>query len=139
MFKKVFIDTNVLLDVLLQREPFWQSAQLIWSLVEQKKIKGAVSAISVGNIFFIVKRLASSDKAYGAIEALTGIFQIVEVSSKTIFQALKVRFPDFEDALQYYCALKWKAQTIITRDAEGFKKSQIPVMEPAQFLSTNLK
>lgn len=136
--KKVFLDTNVLLDVLLERHPFCQSAQLLWSKAEKKEIQAAVSAISISNVYFIMKKLSNNEKAQLAVETLIKIFKIVEVNSRIIRKALKAQFSDFEDAIQYACALECKSEAIITRDPAGFKKGTLLVMECAQFLSLPL-
>lgn len=133
--KKIFLDTNILLDVFLERSPFCQPAQMIWTLVEKKKIRGAISAISVNNIFFILKKLAGNEKAYTATESLTESFKIIDVGSKMILQALKTRFNDFEDGIQYLSAIKFRADAIISRDSSGFAKSEIPIFDGPQFLS----
>jgi len=133
--KRIFLDTNILLDVLLEREPFWPRAQQVWSLVEHRKIKAAVSTLSVSNVFFIVKRLANREKAYWAIELLSELFQLVAVTPTMIRTALQARFPDFEDAIQYYCAHAFRAKAIISRDDTGFAKSTIPVLDCAQYVA----
>lgn len=135
MAKRIFLDTNILLDVLLERGPFCQPAQLVWSLAERKEIKAGISAVSLNNVFFIIKKLASKEKAYFAINTLVEIFKICPVTSQTISKALKLDLPDFEDALQYICALQFRAKTIITRDFSGFKKSKISVMDASQYLT----
>ena len=133
--KKIFLDTNILLDVLLDRSPYVHPAQVIWSLAEKKKIRAAVSALSLRNVFFIIKKLSSSEKGYKAVETLVDLFQIVEVGSKMIQKALEIRLPDFEDAIQYYAALKFRAGVMISRDRSGFKASRIPIMDSAEFVA----
>lgn len=132
--KRILLDTNILLDVFLERHPFCQPAQIIWTLAEKKKIQAAISAISINNIFFIMKKLTSNEKAYWAVETLLEIFKIIGVTPQIIRKALKVRFPDFEDAIQYQTALKFRAHAIISRDPSGFEKSTIPVLDGPQFL-----
>lgn len=133
--KKIFLDTNVLLDVLLERDPFYGPAQVVWSLVEKKKIRGAISAVSATNIFFILSKLSSSERAYQALETLAGIFEIEKVAAQTISKALSLRFEDFEDAVQYCSALQFGAKAIISRDPKGFGRSKIPIMNCSEFLA----
>lgn len=135
MAKRIFLDTNILLDVLLERDPFCQPAQLVWSLAERREIKAGISAASLNNVFFVIKKLASREKAYFAINTLVQIFKISPITSQTVLKALKLGLPDFEDALQYSCALQFRAKTILTRDPSGFQKSKIPVMDASQYLS----
>lgn len=132
--KRIFIDTNILLDVFLERDPFCRPAQIVWSLAEKRRVRAAISAVSVSNIFYILERLSSEDKAYRAIETLTEIFKIQDVTSRIIGEALSFRHADFEDAIQYFCALKFRANVILSRDPKGFADSRIPVMNCSEYL-----
>ena|SRR3989338_5498781 len=132
---RVFLDTNILLDVFLEREPFCLPAQKIWVLSEKKKIKAAISALSVSHVYFIIQKLSSRDKAGLAVIALLKMFKILEVNSQIIRKAHQSHFPDFEDAIQYFCALKFRSQAIVTRDPDGFIDSVIPVLDPVLYLS----
>lgn len=133
--KKIFLDTNILLDVLLERHPFCFPAQKLWTLADQKKIKAAISSVSLSTIFFIIQKSSSKDQAYKAVQTLVDIFKLVATNSRIVSQALKTQFSDFEDGLQYYSALSFKAQALITRDVKGFEKSQIPVMDAITYLA----
>ena len=135
---RVLVDTNILLDVFLERHPHCLPAQTVWTLVERKQIQAAISAVSVNNVFFIIKKLSSKEKATKAIETLVDIFSIVEINSKIIVKTLAGKFDDFEDGLQYHSALKYKAQAILTRNPDDFRKSQIPVMDCAMYLASRL-
>lgn len=137
--KNIFFDTNILLDVFLERHPFCEPAQRVWSLVDSGLVRGGISAISVSNIFFIIKKLSNTDKAYRAIESLQSMFKVVELGSRIIKKSLSVRFADFEDALQYFSALAFKAHYLLTRDAADFKEKGIPILDCSQFLSLGEK
>lgn len=132
--KRIFLDTNILLDVFLERHPFCTSAQQVWTLVENKRLHAAISAISVMNIFFIMRKLTSVAKAHQAVRALIESFTIIETSARLISRALRSEISDLEDAVQYYSALKSGSMAIITRDPHGFKTSLIPVFDCAQYL-----
>ncbi|HBF13138.1 MAG TPA: hypothetical protein DDW49_07105 [Deltaproteobacteria bacterium] len=133
--KKIFVDTNILLDIFLERVPFFRPAQVLWTLAENRKIQAGISALAVSHVFFIIQRKSSTDAAYKAITALTETFRIVDTTSRVISKAMKDHFPDFEDGIQYHCALKFKAKAIISRDRRGFEKSKIPLMEATEYLS----
>jgi len=133
--KKIFLDTNILLDVFLERQPFCIPAQKIWTLAERKEIEAAISVISINNSFFIIKKLTSAGKAYEAIEVLTKIFKLIELNSPMIHKALKTNNSDFEDTLQYLAAKKFRANAIISRNLTGFKKSEIPILDSSQYLA----
>lgn len=133
--KRIFLDTNILLDVFLARDPFCQPAQVVWSLAEKREIAAAISTLSVSNVFFIIKKISSGEKAYEAIATLTEIFELIEVGAQTVSRALQARFPDFEDAIQYYSALKFRAKAILSRDPSGFRDNKIAVMSCSEYLA----
>lgn len=135
--KRLFLDTNILLDIVLARDPFCEPAQILWTLSEKKKLHAGVSAISVSNVFFIVKKLASATKAYEAIEVIQEIFNIIPATSVLLKKATRAGWPDFEDAVQHLSALDFKAQALITRDPAGFKKSRLPIMTAAEYLAAH--
>ena len=131
--KRVFIDTNVILDVLLQRDGFWQDSLKIFQLAELGKIKAYVSASSMTDIFYVSRKKLSLPTARQAIENLLALFEIVDVGREDLSGALTIHIDDFEDALQAYCAKKAKVTTLITRDVEGFSGIDIEVVMPAFF------
>jgi len=103
--------------------------------LERGKPLGFISAVSVSNIDYIVRKLGSKEKAHWAVETLAKIFKIVPIDQKMIQKALALRFSDFEDALQYLAALRCGAKVIISRDPDGFRRGSLPIMDAAQFLS----
>jgi predicted nucleic acid-binding protein len=131
----VLVDTNVLLDVLLSRPPFFRHAQQIWSLAERGQIQGLVSAASFLNVYYIVRRLASRPQADRALKGMREIFQIAPVDRDAIDQAIAARFADFEDAVQSACAVRAGAVCIITRDERHFARSSVPAIAPDAFLA----
>jgi len=131
----VFVDTNVLLDVLLDRKPFVADAQRIWTLCERETIRGVMSAASFLNIYYVVGRLASRREAERAIQVMRGIFQIAAIDGDIIESAINAQSVDFEDAVQQACAIQANAMCIITRDRKHFVSSPMPAMEPDIFLS----
>jgi predicted nucleic acid-binding protein len=131
----VFVDTNVLLDVLLSRQPFVEDAQRVWSLAERGQIQGAVSAASFLNVYYVVRRLASRQQAERAVRGMRAIFQVVPVDREIIDQAIDARSADFEDAVQNACAVRAGAACIVTRDERHFARSSIPAIAPDAFLA----
>jgi predicted nucleic acid-binding protein len=136
--KPVFVDTNVLLDVLMAREPLLSSSSAVLDLIDRGIVKAGLSAISINNVFFILKKNSGSVKAYEVIETLQSLFTIVDLTSKLIKKSIEARWADFEDAIQYHSALAFKASVIISRDGKGFKNSRIPVMTPQEFLAVSI-
>lgn len=133
---RIFLDTNVLLDVLLKREPFFLAAQEIWSETIKGALEAGISVLSIHNIFFILNKLGNKKKAYQAIEEISHSFCLVEVSEAITQQAIAMKWPDFEDAVQYLCAREFGAEVFITRDRKGFKESSLPILTSHQFCSS---
>ena len=131
--KTVFIDTSVILDVLLQNEGFWQDSLEIVRLAELKKITAFVSASSITDIFYVIRKKLPVPAARAAIENLLSIFEIAGVDGNDLRKALTVPINDIEDALQAWCAMKSGAEALITRNANDFQGIDIPVTTPLNF------
>jgi len=132
---RVFLDTNILLDVIAEREGFYESASLVWGLAEAHKVRGLVSAISFNNVFYIVRRFAGRPRASEAVRLMRQVFDVVAVNSRTIDAAVESAMKDFEDAIQYHCALQGKAQYLITRNPQDFPTDGPIVVSSEEFLS----
>ena len=133
---KVFFDTNVLLDVLRDRQPFVVPARQAWLLAERGQVTGLVSALSFSNIFYIVRRFADADTARRSLQQLRLNFTPVACDAGVVDRALAAEFADFEDALQYFSAVNAGADCLLTRDPAHFAAAAIPVLSPSQFLAT---
>jgi len=131
--KRVFVDTNVILDVLLQRYDVWQDSLKIFRLAELGKIKAYISASSMTDIFYVANKKLSPTIARQAIETLLNLFDVVGVDGEDLRGALSVPVDDYEDALQVYCACKINADVLVTRDIEGFHNIDIIVLPPISF------
>jgi predicted nucleic acid-binding protein len=131
----VFLDTNILLDVLLARKPFVHDAQRIWSLAEWKQIRAIICAVSFLNVYYVLRRHASRREADGAIREMRAIFEVAPVDGEGINLAIESRIADFEDAVQHSCAVQSRALCIVTRDERHFGRSTIPVISPDAFLA----
>jgi len=133
---KIFVDTNVLLDVLAKREPFYREAARIWSLAERGKIEAQVSVISFNNIYYIVRRAGDRKVAERALRLMRDIFTAVPLNTQVLNQAMDAEFRDFEDAIQFHSAVYAGAECLITRDADHFPSTAFPVLSPAEFLAS---
>lgn len=131
---KVLIDTNVILDVLCNRADFVEDAKKIFKLCEVNKVDGYISALSVPNIVYIMRKELDSEKTADILEKLSLIFKIADLKGSDIIKAAKVGFNDYEDALQSVCALRIKADYIITRNIKDFAKSKVTAIKPSEFL-----
>ena len=131
--RRIFVDTNVILDVLLQREEFWEDSLTLFKLAESDHIRAYVSASSMTDVFYVVKKKLSMPVARKTIENLLYLFDVVSVDYEDLRGALSIPIDDFEDALQAHCAVKVKADVLVTRDVGGFKNIGIAVTSPADF------
>lgn len=131
---KVLIDTNVVMDVLLRREPFFADAQQVWSLAERGRIDGLVCAVTFPNIFYIVRKLHGATRAAAVLKMLRDSFTAATLDEGVTNQAIDAGFADFEDALQYFSAIRSDAQCIVSRNPGDFPKSGCPVLMPREFL-----
>lgn len=134
MGHRLFFDTNILLDHLLDRHPFADNAAELWSMAERHEVTGLIAAISFNFVYYIVRHQADERAARRAIKGLRDLFQVVEVDGSIINDAIDSPFADFEDAIQHACALRAKATHIVTRDVAGFRGSQVPVTSPDVYL-----
>jgi len=131
----LFIDTDVIIDFLLDRKPFSREAAIIFTLIEKKKLRGYSSSLTFSNLYYILRKIESHNKVISKLESISRIVGILKVEESTIKNALTSGFPDFEDSIQYFSAVESKkTDVIITRNIKDFKKSEIPVMTPGDFL-----
>lgn len=131
---KVLIDTNVILDVLYKREGFYEDSLKIWKLCETRKIDGYISALSIPNIVYILRRELDPEKTLEVINNINLVFKIYDLKSDIIMQAAEKKTKDYEDALQMVTAQKLKASFIVTRNIKDFTGSKIIAVKPSELL-----
>lgn len=127
---KVLIDTNVILDVLLARQPFLPASARILSAAEQKKISGVICQTTVTTLHYLVKKHRGEAKARELLKALLRICSVGTFRRAEIDDALASKIKDFEDAVIEAVALKTSSEIIATRNTEDFKGSRVPAREP---------
>jgi predicted nucleic acid-binding protein len=131
----IFIDTDVIIDFLIDREPHSREAAIIFTLIEQKKLKGYVSSLTLSNLYYVLRKIESHNKVIAKLDSISRLLTILKVDQQTINYAIASGFPDFEDSIQYNCALDYKKiDVLITRNIKDYKGSEIPVMTPADYL-----
>ncbi len=130
-------DTNVLLDVLAKREPFYEDSAAVWTLAEQGKVRGLLSALSFSNIYCIVRRLRDRRAAATAMRLLRDTFMPVALDEQVLHQAMDAGLKDFEDAIQYFSALHTEAACLISRNPDHFPRSTLSVLTPREFLAAH--
>jgi predicted nucleic acid-binding protein len=132
---KVFIDTNLVLDVLAERKPFYETSARIWELVEKRDLTGYLSATTITDVFYILRKQLGPERAYDFVNKIMMVFDITSVSQADIKKALNLGFKDFEDALQVVCAKKIGATYLITRNTGDYQQAEgIEVVDPEAFL-----
>jgi predicted nucleic acid-binding protein len=136
----LFIDTDVIIDFLIDRKPFSREAAIIFTLVEQKKLKGYASSLTFSNLYYVLRKFESHNKVISKLDSLSKLVNILKVDDQTIKSALASSFPDFEDCIQHFCASESKkTDVIITRNIKDYKNSDLPVMTPGDFLKATSK
>jgi len=135
--ENVFIDTDVIVDFLTDRKPFSLESAKLFSLIDQKKVKGCVSSLSFSNLYYVLRKFGTHKKVISSLHELSELVDILKVDSDTVKSALVSDFRDFEDSIQYFAAQdNKKVDCIITRNIRDYKDSSLPVMTPETFLVT---
>ena len=140
--KRIFIDTNVVIDFLADRRPFSIDAARLFDMAIDGRVKIYISAVSYNNIYYILRQSLTNSATIKLLEELAAMSEIADVTNNVIRQSLKTDFNDYEDAIQYFCAMAVSGiDCIITRDTKDFKKSTISVLTPSEAIAalSNIK
>lgn len=133
--KKILCDINVILDIFLKRKPFYLSAARLFREVEDGKLKGYLCSLSFPTLFYLLTKELNRDIAIRTLKKIRIVFKVAAVDEKVIDMSLVSDFRDFEDAVQYYSALRQNVDCIITRNRADFIEDKIPVLTPEEFLA----
>jgi len=133
---RLFWDTNIILDLLGERHPFYEFAAKIATLADEKKLLITVSALSYANANYILAKYESVELVKDKLRKFKIISKISALDEEIIDKALNSDFKDFEDALQYFCALKSNCDVLITRNGADFKPANIPIMTAEEYLAS---
>lgn len=131
---KILIDTNVILDVLCNRKDFAEDSLRVFKYCETNQITGYISALSIPNIVYIMRKELDSEKIKDILTVLTSIFTVIDLRGTDLIKAADLDFSDYEDALQSVCASRTKVNYIITRNIKDFKSSSVPAIKPSELL-----
>jgi predicted nucleic acid-binding protein len=135
--RKIFIDTNIVIDLLSRREQFYNEAANLFSLADKKNIELSVSSLTIANTSYTLLRQKTANETKAVLRKLRLIIRILPFDDKIVGLALNDdTFSDFEDGLQYFTAVENRQDIIITRNLKDFKNSKLPVMTARQFLET---
>lgn len=132
--EKVFVDTNIIIDLLAKREPFYKDAQDLFTLSDKKEIQLQISSLSFANAYYSIVKHHKSVDAKKYLSKFKVLVEILPLEDKAIELALASDFGDFEDGLQYFIAMDYECDIIVTRNKKDFKSSKIPVMTAAEYL-----
>lgn len=133
--KKLFIDSDVLLDLLLDREPFSEDIATLIEKSIESEVKLHTSLLSIANMHYIIGRLENKNKADLKIKKILKIVSIENLGQTVIDKAIKSRFKDFEDSIQNFCAVEAEHEIIITRNTKDYKQSELSILTPKEYLA----
>ncbi len=133
--KKIYLDSDVLLDLLLDREPFSDDIAILIEDSINSEIKLCTSPISITNINYIIGRLENKNKADLKTKKILKIVSMENIGQMVIDKASNSRFKDFEDSVQNYCAVESGHEIIITRNTKDYKESELSIMTPREYLA----
>ncbi|MFM7600377.1 MAG: type II toxin-antitoxin system VapC family toxin [Pseudanabaena sp.] len=132
---RVLVDTNIVLDFLLQREPFFHDADLLFQAIDAGQVVGCVTATTLTDIFYISrKHTRSIEQARQAIAETLTVMVVCPINRSVLEAAFRSGLDNFEDAVQIFCAVEQGLDAILTRDAKGFLSSAIPVLSIQELL-----
>lgn len=132
---RVLFDTDLVLDLLLDRDPFVDAAAAIFTLHEEGRISGYISGITIINVFYITRKLKGIMSARKAVEELLATMNVCPLDQLVLASAQRLAFTDYEDAVQHACATASGLDAIITRNLVDYKNATLPVFSPTDFLN----
>jgi len=131
---KVLVDTNVIMDVLVGREPFLKMSRFVVNMCDNRIIEGFLAAHSITNLFYMLRKYYPSDECHDILLDVFDIFSVIGIDEIKLTTALKNKeFKDFEDCLQVECGREVNVDYIVTRDTSDFLNSDIPYLTPMEF------
>ena len=131
---KVLLDTNIILDSAIERQPFVYDSDRIFLLIEQQKLEGYVSASTFGDLYYLIRKAKGRELALNFLTNLANTCQVANVNETTIKMALTANFRDFEDAIQYSTAIINQLEAIITRNPQDYPNVTIRILTPTQLI-----
>ena len=133
---KLFVDSDIILDLLAKREPHYIHAARLFTLIDQNKVIAYTSLLIFANLHYLLKKQTSNISALKSLRKLKTLINILSIDEKVIEQSLNSEFNDFEDAIQYFTAVNNGITLIITRNKTDYKRSKIDVLTAEEFLKS---
>ena len=137
--KRVYVDCNILIDWLLEREPYSLYAAKLIELTETGEIESFVSAVTLANTYFIIRRTLNQKVADEFLKDSVSLFSFADITSNTITKAINNKYRDFEDDLHYYAAIDQSIEYLITRNKKDFRQEGIELLDAEQFVKRHSK
>jgi predicted nucleic acid-binding protein len=134
MKDRIFFDTNVVLDLLGERAPFYDAAARIATLADKGMIHLVVSALTYSTVYYVLSKFEDKDQVKEKIRKFKVIAETSDLTDKVIDKGLSSGFSDFDDSMQYYCAVEKECKILISRNSKDFRESDIPVLSPEEYL-----
>ena len=131
---KILFDTNIILDLLLDRKPFVESVAQLFSMVERGDLMGCLCSTTITTLYYLASKAVGRKKAQKEIQKLLTLFEIAPVNRPVLQAAIQSGFPDFKDGVIYESAVLIEVDGIVTRDPKGFKKAGIQIYSPEELL-----
>lgn len=131
---KILLDTNVVLDHLMNREPFVDEAETVLNAVAYRQIEAAITANTITDIAYLLRKAMNRDAMKTALLGLMELVEVVEVNYERCVAAFDLPMTDYEDALLAHCAEKWGAEYIVTRNIKDFGGSPVKALTPSELL-----
>lgn len=131
---KILLDTNIILDVALQRQPFFDQSNQVLTRVQQNQIKGYVSGSTFSDLYYLIRKAQGRERALDFLRRLATICRIATVDEAAIAIALTANFTDFEDAIQYSSAIINHLDAIITRNPQDYINATLQILTPTQLI-----
>ena len=132
---RLLIDTNIVLDVLLKREPHFKNSAAGWKLCETDRAEGYITTLSFANLVYIMRKELSPTQIQDVLNRMQLIFRFADFTASSLLQAAELQWDDLEDAVQSVIAEQINADCIITRNVRDFRNSKITAFTPAEFLA----
>ena len=132
----VFVDSDVILDVLIDRDPFNVEANQVFTFAETGQIKLMTSPLCVANTHYVISKKIGNANSKSLLSTVLKLMTVVDMPASVVQNAFASKVTDFEDALQVETAMNSGADVIVTRNIKDFRHSTIPVLTPSQFLAT---
>jgi predicted nucleic acid-binding protein len=129
MTRRVFVDSDVILDLLLAREPHAASATQLFVRLQDGELEGYVSPVILSNLFYILRQGMPAPQARAALRRLRLLLRVLPVDEAIIDRALASSFSDFEDAIQYYTAVAHVMSALVTRNRKHYRDAKIPILD----------